>query len=121
MVTDTTERGLEALITNSLITSGWLHGAPQDYLPAHCVDLSHLSAFLSTTQPETAAALALNADSTTRSRFLDRLKREITTRGIIDVLRKGVQHGPSEITLFYGRPHRATPRLKKDTVRTASP
>ena len=44
------------------------------------------------------------ADSTTRRRFLDRLKREITSRGIIDVLRKGVQHGPSEITLFYGTP-----------------
>ena len=104
MVTDTTERGLEALITNSLITSGWLPGDPQDYERAHCVDLSHLSAFLSATQPETAAALDLAADSTTRRRFLDRLKREITSRGIIDVLRKGVQHGPSEITLFYGTP-----------------
>ena len=104
MVTDTTERGLEALITNSLITSGWLPGDPQDYERAHCVDLSHLSAFLAATQPETAAALALDADSTTRRRFLDRLKREITSRGIIDVLRKGVQHGPNEITLFYGTP-----------------
>ena len=104
MVTDTTERGLEALITNSLITSGWLPGDPQNYLPAHCVDLNHLSAFLSATQPETAAALDLGAASTTRSRFLDRLKREVTSRGIIDVLRKGVQHGPNEATLFYGTP-----------------
>ena len=104
MVTDTTERGLEALITNSLTSNGWLPGDPQDYERAHCVDLSHLSAFLSATQPETAAALDLAADSTTRRRFLDRLKREVTSRGIIDVLRKGVQHGPNEITLFYGTP-----------------
>ena len=104
MVTDTTEKGLEALITNSLTNNGWLPGDPQDYERPHCVDLKHLSAFLQATQPETAAALDLGADSTTRRRFLDRLKREITSRGIIDVLRKGVQHGPNEITLFYGTP-----------------
>ena len=104
MVTDTTEKGLEALITKSLTSNGWLPSDPQDYERAHCVDLCHLSAFLSATQPETAAALDLGADSTTRRRFLDRLKREITSRGIIDVLRKGVQHGPNEVTLFYGTP-----------------
>ena len=104
MVTDTTEKGLEALITNSLTGNGWLPGDPQDYERPHCVDLRHLSAFLAETQPETAAALDLAADSTTRRRFLERLKREITSRGIIDVLRKGVQHGPNEITLFYGTP-----------------
>ena len=104
MVTDTTEKGLEALITNSLTSNGWLPGDPQDYERAHCVDLSHLSAFLSATQPETAAALDLGADSTTRRRFLDRLKREVSSRGIIDILRKGVQHGPNEVTLFYGTP-----------------
>ena len=104
MVADTTEKGLEALITNFLTSNGWLPGNSQDYLPVHCVDLSHLSAFLQATQPETAASLSLDTDSTTRSRFLDRLKREIGNRGIIDVLRKGIQHGPHEITLFYGTP-----------------
>ena len=104
MTTDISEKGLETLITNSLTNNGWLPGDPQDYERAHCVDLRHLSAFLTATQPETATALDLGVDSTTRRRFLDRLKREITSRGIIDVLRKGIQHGPSEINLFYGTP-----------------
>ena len=104
MVTDTTEKGLEALITNSLTNNGWLPGDPQDYQPSHCIDLSRLYAFLQATQPETATSLSLDADSTTRRRFLDRLKREIGNRGIIDVLRKGIHHGPNEITLFYGTP-----------------
>ena len=104
MVTDTTEKGLEALITNSLTSNGWLPGDPQDFQPAHCVDLSHLSAFLTATQPETAAALDLAADSITRRRFLDRLKQEIGKHGIIDVLRKGIQRSQHEITLFYGTP-----------------
>ena len=101
---DTTEKGLEALICNSLTDNGWLPGDPQDYERAHCVDLRHISAFLTATQPETAAALDLDTDSTTRRRFLDRLKREVGNRGIIDVLRRGIQHGPSEVTLIYGTP-----------------
>ena len=88
-------------------------GDPQDYERAHCVDLSHLSDFLQATQPETAASLDLAADSTTRRRLLDRLKREITSRGIIDVLRKGVQHGPNEITLFYGTPTRGNTQAEE--------
>ena len=102
--TDTTEKGLEAIITNALIDRGWLPGSPDDYQRSECVDLDHLQAFLDSTQPETAAALSLDADSITRTRFLDRLKREVGARGIIDVLRKGVQHGQHDITLFYGTP-----------------
>ena len=104
MVTDVSEKGLEALICDSLTSNGWLPGDPQDYERAHCVDLRHISAFLTATQPETAAALDLDTDSTTRRRFLDRLKREVGNRGIIDVLRRGIQHGPSEVTLIYGTP-----------------
>ena len=102
--TDTTERGLEELICNALTRRGWLPGSPEDYERTHCVDLGRLSTFLSETQPEAAAALSLEADTPTRKQFLDRLKREIGNRGIIDVLRKGIQHRQHEITLFYGTP-----------------
>ena len=37
MVTDTTEKGLEALITNSLTANGWLPGYPHDYDRTHCI------------------------------------------------------------------------------------
>ena len=45
MVTDMSEKGLETLIFNSLTSSGWLPGDPQDYDRTHCADLSHLSTF----------------------------------------------------------------------------
>ena len=104
MTTDTTEKGLEVLITNSLTGNGWLAGNPEAYDRTHCVDLTHLTAFLEATQPETATSLSLHADTPTRRQFLNRLKREITNRGIIDVLRKGIKHGPSDVALFYGTP-----------------
>ena len=102
--TDTSEQGLETRIFNLLLESGWLPGDNQDYLPASCVDLAHLATFLQNTQPETAQALNLDADTNTRQRFLRRLHRETGSRGIIDVLRNGVDHGQHSVRLFYGTP-----------------
>lgn len=39
-----------------------------------------------------------------RLKFLTRLSSEIGARGIIDVLRKGVEHGPVHVDLFYSTP-----------------
>ena len=102
--TDTSEQGLETRIFNLLLESGWFPGDSQDYLPASCVDLAHLTTFLQDTQPETAQALNLDADTNTRQRFLRRLHRETGSRGIIDVLRNGVDHGQHSVRLFYGTP-----------------
>ena len=53
MPTDTSEKGLEALIVKSLIEeAGYLPGLPEDYDRDHAVDLSHLLAFLKATQPK---------------------------------------------------------------------
>ena len=61
-----------------------------------------MAAFPHNTQPETAQALNLDSDDNTRRQFLNRLKNEIQKRGIIDVLRKGIEHGQHSIRLFYG-------------------
>ena len=104
MPTDTSEKGLETRTTNLLLESNWLPGENQDYNAASCVDLAHLAAFLQDTQPETAQALSLDSDNNTRRQLLNRLKREIANHGIIDVLRKGIEHGQHSIRLFYGTP-----------------
>ncbi|CCO22314.1 type I restriction endonuclease subunit R [Maridesulfovibrio hydrothermalis] len=103
--TDTSEAGLETTIVKSLIEdSGYSEGAPQDYDRSHAVDLIKLTNFIEATQPEVADRLSLKVDSPTRTKFLHRLQGEIAKRGIIDVLRKGVKHGPDSVTLFYGSP-----------------
>ena len=104
MPTDTSEKGLETRTVNLLQESGWLPGENQDYLPAYCVDTAHLAAFLHDTQPETAQALQLDQDDNTRRQFLQRLHRQVSSRGIIDVLRKGIDHGAHSIRLFHGTP-----------------
>ena len=102
--TDTSEKGLESLIFNALLMDGWLPGESNNYDRGACLDLAHLAAFLASTQPETASALSLDQDTPTRRQFLARLKSQIDSRGIIDVLRKGIQHQQHSITLFYGSP-----------------
>ena len=121
--TDTTEGGLEARIVRLLAdgrgdtlnvgeisgrpaaySTGWIAGEPADYDRGNCVDLKQLSAFLDATQPNVATALALDSDNPTRRQFLARLKREIRNRGVIDVLRKGVNHQQHHLDVFYGTP-----------------
>jgi len=103
--TDTSEAGLETTIAKSLVEeAGYQAGNPQDYDRAHGVDLAKLTAFFEDTQPEVAERLSLEVDSPKRTQFLYRLQGEIAKRGIIDVLRKGVKHGPDSVTLFFGSP-----------------
>ena len=130
MTTDTTEKGLESLIalamTGQLCDSadepnlaklqrtahggtGWICGDPQDYDRGYAVDLFQISAFLKATQPEQADKLDLNDESPVRHKFLARLQGEATKRGTIDVLRKGIKHGPIHLDLFYGTPSLGNP------------
>lgn len=128
MTTDTTEKGLETLImrymtgTDGLSFStgvveqsqppyggtGYIAGNPREYDRAHALDVSQLFAFLRNTQPETLGKLAIadieNSHDINRLKFLARLSGEIGKRGVIDVLRKGIEHGPLHFDLFYGTP-----------------
>ena len=125
--TDTSEAGLETLICRALTGSdcvprpagtpafvaetpapyggvGWLPGDLADYDREYCVDLAQLAAFLRATQPKVAEALDLDTDSPTRRKFLARLQGEVSKRGVVDVLRNGLQHGQHHIELFYATP-----------------
>ncbi len=130
MTTDTSERGLERLICTALTghpcdppatgkvrepapaygSTGWIAGEPEDYDREYAVDLVQLTAFLRATQQAAAEALDLDRPGPTRQKFLARLQGEISKRGVIDVLRHGVKHGPVSINLFYGTPSPGNPK-----------
>ena len=103
--TDTSERGLETLIVESLARdAGYVLGRSEDYDREHAVDLARLRAFVEATQPEAASALHLGEDCPARTQFLHRLQGEIAKRGVIDVLRGGLKHGAVHLDLFHGTP-----------------
>ena len=128
MTTDTSEKALETLIVRHLTGSdglavppnlaaeprapyggtGWLAGCAQDYDRAHALDVPQLFAFLRATQAaafdKLGIADARDPKDMQRLKFLARLAAEVGKRGVIDLLRKGVDHGPLHFTLFYGTP-----------------
>ncbi len=128
MTTDTSEKGLETLImrqmtgTDGLAVTpnrvaerpppyggtGYTAGSARDYDRAYALDVPQLFAFLRATQPDVFKNLTLADASDTkdinRLKFLARLSAEIGKRGVINVLRKGLEHGPVHFDLFYGTP-----------------
>jgi type I restriction enzyme R subunit len=127
MPTDISEKGLETLIMHHLTGgdgisvmpntvaelppayggTGYFAGSAKDYDRVQALDVPQLFAFLSATQSEPFRKLAM-ADAAdpkdlSRLKFLTRLSAEIHNRGVIDVLRKGIDHHPSgHFDLFYG-------------------
>ena len=129
MTTDTSEKGLETLIMRHMTGTdgldvvpdalgrppapyrgtGYIAGSAKTYDRAHVLDVLQLFAFLRATQPEAFKKLAMaNASDPKdidRLKFLTRLSAEIGKRGVIDVLRKGIEHHPAgHFDLFYGSP-----------------
>ncbi|WP_240761644.1 type I restriction endonuclease [Nitrosococcus wardiae] len=103
--TDTSEKGLESIIVTSLVEeSGYVLGDSKDYGREHAVDLAKLLQFLSATQPDTLETLGIDQEGPKRTQFLHRLQGEIAKRGVIDVLRGGIKHGPAHMDFFYGTP-----------------
>jgi type I restriction enzyme R subunit len=100
-LTDTTEKGLETLIVRSLCENGlYVQGKAANYNRDVALDVAQLMVFLLKTQPTVVAALDLGVEGVKRSQFLHRLQGDITKRGVVDVLRKGVSHGPAHVDLY---------------------
>jgi len=136
MTTDTSEKGLETLImrhmtgTDGLAVipntvalqatpyggTGYTAGSAQDYDRAHALDVPQLFAFLRATQPEAFRKLSMSDPNDRRDinrlKFLARLSGEIRKRGVIDMLRKGVEHGPMRFDLFYGTASKGNARAE---------
>jgi type I restriction enzyme R subunit len=126
--TDTSEKGLETLIMRHMTGAdgltfgvdgvvaetplptgnGWLAGNPKGYDRRHALDVPQLFQFLRATQPENLKKLGIvdykDSKDINRQKFLARLSNEIGKRGVINVLREGVDHGPLHFDLFYGTP-----------------
>lgn len=110
--TDTSEKGLETLIVQSLVEeAGYTEGHKSDFDRDHALDLDKLLAFLNATQPEEVQTLGLNTEGPPRNQFLHRLQGEIAKRGVVDVLRRGVKHGSvNHLEMFYGTPSPGNPK-----------
>lgn len=105
MKTDTTEKGLEAHITQHLcLVNAFEERHFSNYNRVDCVDEDLLFNFLQATQEKEVLKLQTIHGSNFRSKVLYRLNNQIKTFGIIEVLRKGITDNNIKLKLFFDKP-----------------
>ena len=91
--TNMNEKSLEDLIVNHLVkVNGYELGQSDDYDRDYALDVNRLEAFLRNTQNDLVRSSRIFDTPVNRRKFLERVRKEITERGVVDVLRKGVKH-----------------------------
>ena len=111
------EQAFEDGIVAHLTANGWCAGASNDYDRSLGLDTKALWAFVEATQSDTWAKVATSHGGDTplaRSKVSKRIADEITARGTVDVLRKGVKEMGQTLKLAYFVPaHELTPELRE--------
>ena len=111
-ITDTSEKGLESIIEACLLdTKGekeeklrWIKRISKDFNPNYCLDEDMLRTFLQSTQMDKVTRTRIYDNPANTRKFLERLRNQITLRGIVDVLRHGVEHNATPFDLYYPTP-----------------
>ena len=105
MPTIMNEEAFESLITNYLTdTHGYDLGQSSDYDKTYGLDLARMEAFLRATQAELVAASRIFDSLPNRRKFFERVREEVTKRGVVDVLRKGIKHQSNTFALYMPLP-----------------
>ena len=99
--TDTSERGLQKLITNYLVTEHqYIETSPTEFDREFCINTKQVLAFIEATQKDTFEMIQKKGERS----FLVRLDEKIKELGLIEVLRKGLKHFDKTVDLFYRKP-----------------
>ncbi|MGD1804803.1 type I restriction endonuclease subunit R [Dapis sp. BLCC M126] len=114
MTPDITEKNLENIIYQSLIQdSQYSPGNSADYHRTYCLDISKLSQFLHSTQPEKLTEISNYYGTNWETKLYERLHRQIQEKSIVNILRQGIKAGETRLELYYKLP---TSRLNRDTI-----
>lgn len=122
MTTDTSEKGLENIIEECLVdakgvreeSSRWTKRTSDDFNREFCLDEDMLRAFLQSTQAEKVERTRIYESATNTRKFLERLRDQITERGIVAVLRHGMEHNATRFDLYYPVPTAGNLRAAKE-------
>ena len=99
-----TEERFEDWIEKSLHTHGYSTLPFTDYDKTLCVIPDEVVKFITTTQPKKWERLEEHYDNQTEEKVLQLISFEISKRGLIDVLRRGVKHRGVYLDLVYFEP-----------------
>jgi len=107
MTTDTTEKGLEAHISQYLVDENeYVLNENKAYNNVSCLDEMLLFQFLEATQPKALNKLKNYHQELYQQKIIKRLTDQIQSKGVIEVLRNGIVDGftDTKLRLFYDKP-----------------
>ncbi len=98
------EKDFEQSIEDALLAGGYKRRGGDTYDREKAMDVAMLMEFLRATQPRVYERLRLD-EPEARAAFLDRVREQLRSRGVIDVLCHGVSHNQcNDIRLYYAIP-----------------
>lgn len=111
--TNLNEASLEDIIVEHLTqVNKYEQGVSSDYDMHYAMDLGRLEAYLLDTQKDLVQTSRIFATPTNKRKFLERVRDEITKRGVVDVLNKGVKHLSNTFYFYCPSPSELNPAAK---------
>lgn len=105
MAIQTKEINFENEIEYALIDKGcYVKGNPSDFNREYAIDTAKLFEFLQNSQPNEWKKLCEKHGTDAEQNFLKRLSKELDSRGMFDILRKGIVDAPARFKLCYFKP-----------------
>jgi type I restriction enzyme R subunit len=105
MATDTSEKGLESFITNHLVSvNGYVQREFTEYDRELCLDLPLLFEFLESTHVDELVRLKRLHGDSYQQKIARRLVDRIKSKGVIEVLRKGIVDNGVTLKFLYDKP-----------------
>ncbi|KPV44080.1 type I restriction endonuclease subunit R [Alicyclobacillus ferrooxydans] len=108
MAIDYTEKGLETNIEDWLVQSGYrskyIEGNDLEAFKNYALDVQVLFEFLESTQSKSLERLRKVYKEQMKEKVLERLNKELSSRGIIDCLRHGIKDYGVTLRLAYNQP-----------------
>lgn len=101
---DLSEAGFEEYIEEHLISNGYIKSDPKDYNKEYAIDTKMLFAFLEDSQPQKMQKLKEIYKDQIKHRIITRIDKELSKRGMVDVLRHGIKDYGEHLDLAYYRP-----------------
>lgn len=109
MAINYTEKGFESNIEDSLINSGYIKRVfetkeEKEDFKKYAIDVFTLFKFLEDSQPKELERLKKVYKESYKSKILDRITKELKSRGMIDCIRHGVKDYGVTLRLAYNKP-----------------
>ena len=114
MPTNTTEQHLETILVSYLREKqGYEEGVSDDYNKDYALDTERVKRFLLSTQDDKVKSVSCFANNVSERKFFTELNKQLTTRGITDVLRKGFRYISVLFDMYYPLPSELNPTAKE--------